>query len=791
MLVSHKIFAFNGINQTRVSRYAVAFGSNVFSFIPPVRALGMYAAFTVVANYALVLTLLPAALILRGKGARKVFKEACLGFSSCGGGGGRFGRGRGRGAVIGPAATKTAMSELRGLVGSPKGGGGRGGMHGYTPLGSRSAEPSGAVIGSGAVGTRVGGEVELQEVCLYDDEEDLVDEMNNTTQTSRRGSGVRYGPTVKNGGGGGGGAGKDDDGGEPGGAWSEAAVEDGDASGGGAAGRPSVLVALRGKLRDDGAAAEASLGAATAAAIDALGDFVVRFRLIIIAAGLVATFAAAASIATSLRVARVPPPLLRPDTNLQRIQYLLFDVFYTENWSNVKVAFGVAGVDRSTADPNDPSSFGQPLWDPAFDFAHAGVQLAVLAACDAILSARDTLAFTPSAGKRECVLQAYVRDAGGKDAVEWGGKVPERLAEWARDKGRNWRDNLGWAGEEGASRLKFITADYFVDLHPAASTTEEIRSVHAAWEAVMVDARMAMRAAMERGNTIAVAGTAGTAGAVGVVAGGARGARGGDSSVAVAGDGSGGGGGGGETPPPAVFQACDVWNRMGVEESVRYTAKVSPVVSAAAAAAIMFAATRSWRVTLAALATITAAVLLMLAALVLVGWEFGVVEELCVTLLIGSSIDYCIHLAMAYSEAAAESSAPAASAGAAGAGARDGQTIVEKRGERTRAALRSMAPTLTGAAATTVGGGGSRFGKVAGEPKFAKVGSDCETFSFFISSLIDYRAAPYSLAMSSAMLLACQVEVLVKIGATIVANTVVGYLLSLMLFSALMATFGD
>lgn len=41
------------------------------------------------------------------------------------------------------------------------------------------------------------------------------------------------------------------------------------------------------------------------------------------------------------------------------------------------------------------------------------------------------------------------------------------------------------------------------------------------------------------------------------------------------------------------------------------------------------------------------------------------------------------------------------------------------------------------------------------------------------------------------MLLACQVEVLVKIGATIVANTVVGYVLSLMLFSALMATFGD
>ena len=51
--------------------------------------------------------------------------------------------------------------------------------------------------------------------------------------------------------------------------------------------------------------------------------------------------------------------------------------------------------------------------------------------------------------------------------------------------------------------------------------------------------------------------------------------------------------------------------------------QVSPGVSFAAAAVITYGATRSWRVTLAALATIGAAVLLMLAALVAVGWEFG------------------------------------------------------------------------------------------------------------------------------------------------------------------------
>ena len=149
------------------------------------------------------------------------------------------------------------------------------------------------------------------------------------------------------------------------------------------------------------------------------------------------------------------------------------------------MAFGIGGVDRSRADPNDPASFGDPAWDPGFDFSRREVQLGVLAACDAVLDARASLAFTPSAGNRECALQAFARDQGGRDAVEWGAEVPARLAEWARSDGRAWRNNLGWEGEEGVGRLAFLTADYYVNLHPVASTTEEIRTAHDAWEAAI------------------------------------------------------------------------------------------------------------------------------------------------------------------------------------------------------------------------------------------------------------------------------------------------------------------
>ena len=643
---------------------AVAFGSNVFSFIPPVRALGTYAAITVVSNYALVLTLLPAALVMRSRGAGRVFGDAL----------------REGGATAGMTRLAgRARDAFEWSLGARR-------KHAYAPL----EDPGG---GRGEVEVRRATEVELQDMTarpIGEKEEEEEEEEEKKKKKGGVGKSKKENENV-------GGGGRTDEEG-----WTGVGVEGSTSTRGN--------LTLLGRVREASEGCDAWLVYASDAASDAFGAFVVRRRFAIIAVCAIAIAAAAVVVARGLRVARVPPPLLKPDTNLQRIQHLLFDVFYTENWSNVKVVFGVAGVDTSASDPNDPTSVGSPLWDPAFDFEDARTQRALLTACDVVLRSRDALNFTPEAGDRECALQAFVRDSGGVDGVEWGAALPMALARWSRGPGRNWRENLGWAGEEGRSRLRFLTADYYVDVHPAASSTEEIRKVYAAWEAVVSDARRAMSDVMTRTDASAPAG---------------NGSQTDDGTYPPP----------GHEPPPAVFQACDVWNRMGVEESVRYTARVSPGVSAAAAAVITLVSTRSVRVTVAALVTIAAGLILMLGALVRLGWTFGVVEELCVTLLIGSSVDYCIHLAVAYSEAAV---APSWSADLS----RDAA-----RAERTRAALRTMAPTLTGAALTT--------------------------------------------AASSAMLLACRVEVLTKIGATVVANTVVGYVLALALFSSLMATFGD
>lgn len=605
---------------------AVAFGSNIFSYIPPVRALGLYAAATVVANYVLVLTLLPAALLIKSFGFQATFKKSFGNFTEI---------------LTGSKNTKYQALGAEVEMGN---------------VGQKKSNFSGHIDGTG------------------EDEEDS-NETNNTVEVDI------------------------------------------------------------GVVRVSSSGSNFSLSATIA-----LGNFVIGQRLKILASSVILVLIASIVVGNGIQIAETPPALLRPDTNLQRIQHLLFEVFYTENWSNVKVAFGVKGVDRSSADPNDPMSFGSAIFDEHFRFETEPVQRGVLAACEVIKNNKEKLAFTPSAGPEECAVQAFVRDflsdegncpysrgnnsdsSDNCTSIPWGAGFPLAFAEWSRDKGRAWRENLGWFGMEGTTDLVFLTADYYVNLHPVASTSSEIREVHSNWKKVLLEANDAMERAMREAiEEQAMESTSG------------------DSD---------------NISPPVVVQACDVWNRMGVEESIQHTAAVSPPVSAAAAGVIMYVATGSVRVTLAALLTIACAVVLMLASLVAAGWEFGVVEELCVTLLIGSSIDYCIHLAVAYAEAEGmeEGGVTNGTSGAAthAAGVTHETTPppqTNKSNVKVQRALQHSAPTITGAAATT--------------------------------------------AASCAMLLLCKVEVLVKIGATIVANTVVGYVLTLFLFSSLVATVGD
>jgi predicted RND superfamily exporter protein len=152
---------------------------------------------------------------------------------------------------------------------------------------------------------------------------------------------------------------------------------------------------------------------------------------------------------------------------------------------------------------------------------------------------------------------------------------------------------------------------------------------------------------------------------------------------------------------------------------------------------------------------------MMLALLVAVGWEFGVIEALCVSILIGTSIDYCIHMAVSYVEAGRTSPQE-----------RLLESLVRKRRRsllllfhcsaqrvlrlRTDFVLR-MSQTRRG---STLAQG--RTGSTI-------TGGACTTI------------------VSSLMLCFCQITVFNKIALVMIFNTVVGYAMALLFFASLMS----
>ena len=358
----------------------------------------MFAALTVCVNYLLVLTLLPAALVIGAKGFKNSFMDAmdeCLGL---------FTRRGYTPRQVNESAPPTPAQKAT-----------------YSQLDTRDTEPS-------------GGEVELQTVRGKTDDDDEAD----WTEVGVHDDGF-FAPSTAE------------------------AKDGGDTS----------IVRVKKEMACSCADLNASIRANTALATTWLGDFVIRRKWAIIAAGVLCAVVSSAVIADSL-VARTPPPLLREDQNLQRIQHLLFDVFYTENWSNVRLRWRRRGGQvRRRSERSDPVR--RPRVDGSFARFNDDEYTQSPCSPRATRSRRRrTLQLTPSSGSTECALQAFVRDSGGVDSVDWGPGLPSALARWSRDMGRNWRENLGWAGG-GVVELKFITADYFVDLHPVSSTTEEIR----------------------------------------------------------------------------------------------------------------------------------------------------------------------------------------------------------------------------------------------------------------------------------------------------------------------------
>jgi len=136
--------------------------------------------------------------------------------------------------------------------------------------------------------------------------------------------------------------------------------------------------------------------------------------------------------------------------------------------------------------------------------------------------------------------------------------------------------------------------------------------------------------------------------------------------------------------------------------------------------------TGNFRISILAIITISSIVITMFAFFKLMNWNFGIIEAVSVTILVGFSVDYCLHIAESYSISLT------------------GPTMT--REERIRLAL-------------------TRIG-----------------VSIFYSSITTFGAA--------VMIFFCTIMIFVRFGIIIAVNTAFSIIFSLFLFSALLAVMG-
>ncbi|XP_038056111.1 protein dispatched homolog 1-like [Patiria miniata] len=119
-----------------------------------------------------------------------------------------------------------------------------------------------------------------------------------------------------------------------------------------------------------------------------------------------------------------------------------------------------------------------------------------------------------------------------------------------------------------------------------------------------------------------------------------------------------------------------------LQESLRAGVPVAMLVTLAIASLILFLTIRNIVLTLWAMLTITSAVVVTVAILVLLGWELNIVEATIITLAVGLSIDFTIHYGVAYK-----------------------LSPLKTRRQRARYSLTTMTPAISMAALSTFSAG--------------------------------------------------------------------------------------
>jgi predicted RND superfamily exporter protein len=156
------------------------------------------------------------------------------------------------------------------------------------------------------------------------------------------------------------------------------------------------------------------------------------------------------------------------------------------------------------------------------------------------------------------------------------------------------------------------------------------------------------------------------------------------------------------------------WGWLETEKEFVVSAIQGIVFSLIACFIIMILATHNFVTAFLSLIAVGIVILSIITIIVLKGWEFGVSESICTVIIIGLSVDYCVHLAADYSESAHF-----------------------HRKQKMKQSYRNMGESIVSGTITTLGSGAFLFGgKMVTFQKFAVIITSTIGVSFIASMLV-------------------------------------------------------
>ena len=96
------------------------------------------------------------------------------------------------------------------------------------------------------------------------------------------------------------------------------------------------------------------------------------------------------------------------------------------------------------------------------------------------------------------------------------------------------------------------------------------------------------------------------------------------------------------------FQTSEEWYKVNLEIIAIYGSLYGVIVSCLLCVLVIVFFTHNWRIVLAILLTILNIIVTMLGFFVAFGWTIGIVEAITLSIVVGNSLDYCIHLTEGY-----------------------------------------------------------------------------------------------------------------------------------------------